>query len=428
MGLRALCPGTLLAATQQAQAATPEQRAADLVAQMTSAEKVDLIATGTAGVPRLGIPPLSARDGPNGIGTGERGVTAFPNAVNIGASWDRGLARHFGQALGQELRAKGFDWFFAPTVEVLRTPLWGRAAETYGEDPFLNGALVAPEISGVQSQHVMAQVKHWVGNTQETGRVGIPLVGPGVDDRVSLRALNEIYLPGFKSAVRKGGAASVMCSYNRINGLQSCQDPFTLGIVRNWMRGFVGPDAVLAVRDGATAANAGTDNFQIGGSSSFRSAANSGQIPQARIDDAARRILTGMLRVGLLDHPVGGAQPVASTPRHRKLATKISAQASCSAAEPPPPAAVLIADPLDRGDRVRRRPGNADRGGRLPCGVARRQGDHAAGGDPQAGRSRHQREVRAGNPRRRLPAGGSRQRVDPFVGIGSGPIRDLLLG
>ena len=276
----ALCAvGLFWTVGQQAEAATPEQRAADLVAQMTSAEKVDLVASGTAGVPRLGIPPLSARDGPNGIGTGERGVTAFPNAVNIGASWDRGLARHYGQALGQELRAKGFDWFFAPTVEVLRTPLWGRAAETYGEDPFLNGALVAPEISGVQSQHVMAQVKHWVGNTQETGRVGIPLVGPGVDDRVSLRTLNEIYFPGFKSAVRKGGAASVMCSYNRINGLQSCQDPFTLGILRNWMRGFVGPDAILAVRDGAAAANAGTDNFQIGGSSSFRSAANSGRNP-----------------------------------------------------------------------------------------------------------------------------------------------------
>jgi beta-glucosidase len=325
----ALCVvGLFWTVGQQAEAATPEQRAADLVAQMTSAEKVDLVASGTAGVPRLGIPPLSARDGPNGIGTGERGVSAFPNAINIGASWDRGLARQFGEALGQELRAKGFDWFFAPTVEVLRTPLWGRAAETYGEDPFLNGALVAPEISGVQSRHVMAQVKHWVGNTQETGRVGIPLVGPGVDDRVSLRTLNEIYFPGFKSAVRKGGAASVMCSYNRINGLQSCQDPFTLGILRNWLRGFVGPDAVLAVRDGAAAANAGTDNFQIGGSSSFRSAANSGQIPQARIDDAARRILTGMIRVGLLDHSVGGAQPVASTPRHRKLATKISAQAS----------------------------------------------------------------------------------------------------
>ena len=163
---------------QQAEAATPEQRAADLVAQMTSAEKVDLVASGTAGVPRLGIPPLSARDGPNGIGTGERGVTAFPNAVNIGASWDRGLARQFGQALGQELRAKGFDWFFAPTVEVLRTPLWGRAAETYGEDPFLNGALVAPEISGVQSRHVMAQVKHWVGNTRRPDALGFRWLAP----------------------------------------------------------------------------------------------------------------------------------------------------------------------------------------------------------------------------------------------------------
>ena len=235
-------------------------------------------------------------------------------------------------------------------------------------------------------------------------------------------------LPGFKSAVRKGGAASVMCSYNRINGLQSCQDPLTLGIVRNWMRGFVGPDAILAVRDGAAAANAGTDNFQIGGSSSFRSAANSGQIPQARIDDAARRILTGMIRVGLLDHPVGERAAGRQHSQAPQAGDEDLGAGQCAAAEPPPSPAVLIEDEVHRGDRLRRGPGNADRGGRLPRGVARRQGDHAAGRDPQARRSRRQCEVRTGDPRRRVPAGRSRQRVDTVVGVGSGPIRDLLLG
>jgi beta-glucosidase len=318
----------LLTVAQSAQAASPEQRAADLVAQMTQQEKVDLIADGLKGVPRLGIPGIPARDGPNGVGAGEKGVTAFPNAVNIGASWDRGLARRFGAALGQEARAKGFPLLFAPTVEVLRTPLWGRAAETYGEDPFLNGALVAPEIRGIQSAHVMAQIKHFVGNTQETGRVGSPIGSPGADDRISLRTLHEIYLPAFKAGMRKGGVASMMCSYNRINGTQSCQNPATLAIARKWLGGFVGPDSTLAVRNTPIGFTAGVDNFQIGSPAGFRMAAAAGQVSQARIDDAAQRILLGMIRVGLLEHPVGTAQPVASTRRHRKLATKISAEAS----------------------------------------------------------------------------------------------------
>jgi beta-glucosidase len=313
---------------QPAGAASPEQRAAALVAQMTQDERVDLIADGLKGVPRLGIPAIPSRDGPHGIGEGTKGVTAFPNAVNIGASWDRGLARRYGAALGQELRAKGFPLLFAPTVEVLRTPLWGRAAETYGEDPFLNGGLVAPEIRGIQSAHVMAEIKHFVANTQETGRVGIPIGAPGADDRISPRTLQEIYLPGFKAGMRKGGVASVMCSYNRINGTQSCQDPSTLAIAKKWLGGFVAPDSTLAVRNTPAGFAAGVDNFQIGSPAAFRAAAAAGQVSQARIDDATRSILLGMIRVGLLEHPVGAAQPVASTRRHRKLATKISAQAS----------------------------------------------------------------------------------------------------
>jgi beta-glucosidase len=312
-----------------AQAATPEQRADALLAQMTAAEKVELVADGHGGVPRLRIPPVFGVDGPNGVGSGSEGVTAFPNAVNIGASWDRSLAFRFGAAIGNETRAKGRSLLFAPTLNIVRTPLWGRAAETYSEDPFLTSELVVPETRGIQSARVMAEPKHYAGNNQETGRIGTPLAAPGVDDRVSRRTLEEIYFPGFKAAVQRGAAASVMCSYNRINGVQSCENPSTLGTLKGWgLRGFVEPDAILAVRDTAAGANAGVDNFQIGSPAALRAAVAAGKVPQARIDDATRRILIAMIRVGLLDAPAPVARAVASTPAHRALATRISAEAS----------------------------------------------------------------------------------------------------
>ena len=119
---------------------TPSQRASMVVAAMTTAEKLALLSNGSAGVARLGIPALRGIDGPNGVGEGNTHVTAFPDAETIAASWDLGVARAYGQALGAEAAGKGFDWLFAPTINIVRTPLWGREAETLGEDPFLTAA------------------------------------------------------------------------------------------------------------------------------------------------------------------------------------------------------------------------------------------------------------------------------------------------
>ncbi len=142
---------------------------------MTTAEKLALVASGSSGVARLGIPPLKFIDGPNGIGEASSGVTAFPDAETIAASWDRTVASAYGQALGAEAAGKGDTLLAAPTINIVRTPLWGREAETLGEDPFLTGSLVAPEIRGIQSRHVIAQVKHYAGNNQEIDRFGAPL-------------------------------------------------------------------------------------------------------------------------------------------------------------------------------------------------------------------------------------------------------------
>ena len=113
---------------------TPLQQANALLAQMTRDEKISLVANGGAGVPRLGIPALAPSDGPNGVRNGSPPRTAFPNAQVLAASWDTTLAQRFGVAVGDEAVAKGFNILLGPTVNILRTPLWGRAAETLGED------------------------------------------------------------------------------------------------------------------------------------------------------------------------------------------------------------------------------------------------------------------------------------------------------
>jgi beta-glucosidase len=319
-----------LVAGAHARRQSPLQRANALLGQMTRDEKVSLAANGAAGIPRLGIPGITPSDGPNGVREAPPGATAFPGAVSVAASWDRTLAEDYGTALGAEASGKGFNVLFGPTVNILRVPEWGRAAETLGEDPYLSGQTAAAEIQGIQGQHVIAQVKHFAANNQEIQRIGNPLgsppLSPAIDVIVSERALEEIYFPAFKTAVQEGGAASVMCSYSRINGLYACQNPFLLGTLKNdWgFTGFVGPDAVLAVRDTRAAIDAGTDNFQLGGVG-LPPLQVLADVPDDRLDDMVRGILTAMFSVGLFDQPsVGDPGAVVSTLDHQALATEIA--------------------------------------------------------------------------------------------------------
>src|SRR5262245_16034856 len=127
-----------------------EERASALVARMTLDEKIALASSGAKGIPRLRIPALVVSDGPNGVGHAAANVTAFPNAEVVAAAWDRTVAHRFGAAVGAEAAGKGLNLLFAPTVNILRTSRWGRTAETFGEDPYLAGELVASEIRGMQ--------------------------------------------------------------------------------------------------------------------------------------------------------------------------------------------------------------------------------------------------------------------------------------
>ena len=183
------------------------------------------------GVPRLGVPPLRLTDGPAGIRTA-RPATALPAAIALGASFDPELALRFGAVLGGEARAANQDVVLAPMVDIVRTPLAGRAFEALGEDPFLAARLAEAEISGIQSAGAIAAVKHLAANNQEDHRSAI-------DVHVDERTLREIYLPPFAAAIR-AGAGAVMCGYYAVNGVPACQNQMLLDRYLRGELGFTG--------------------------------------------------------------------------------------------------------------------------------------------------------------------------------------------
>ena len=210
-----------------------ELRVEDALARMTLEEKVAMTHAqskfSSAGVPRLGIPELWHTDGPHGIrpevlwdewdqaGWTNDSCTAFPALVNLAATWDRSLARLYGDCIGAEARYRGKDILLGPGINMGRTPLNGRTFEYMGEDPCLASGLVVPYVQGVQSNGVAACVKHFAVNNQETRRTETNSI---VDDRT----LYEIYLPAFKAAVQQGGAWAIMGSYNLYNGQFNCHN------------------------------------------------------------------------------------------------------------------------------------------------------------------------------------------------------------
>src|SRR4051794_20028619 len=239
------------------------RRAQGLVKRMTLDEKIQLVhGTGfvrnagyaghVAGIARLGIPDLFLADGPNGVGNGATGVTAFPAAINASATWDTALEHRYGQALGQEQAGKGNNVALAPTINILRVPEWGRSFETFSEDPFLTAAMATAEITGIQSRGVIADSKHFVANNQETDR-------SFNDMQVPERALREIYLPGFEAAVKRAGVLSAMCAYNRVDGDYACQKKSLLSGVlkREWGFGGFAVSDWAATHSSAQSANAG---------------------------------------------------------------------------------------------------------------------------------------------------------------------------
>jgi beta-glucosidase len=308
------------------------ERAGRLLAKMTSEEKVALAVHDFEAVAHLGIPALRYADGPNGI-RGPGNVTAFPASLALAATFDEGLAAEYGTAVAEEARDTGANVLLGPAVDIARVPLGGRLPEALGEDPCLAGRLAAAEARAIQDGHVIAMVKHFVGNNAETGRTGYATSSgrtPAVNTVVSERALRELYYPPFKAVVQRGRAGSVMGSYNRLNRVYACQHPGILRTLKDeWgWEGFVAPDFKHAVRDPVAAANAGLDIPGLAVTEG-RTAEDftSGAIPAERLDEIVRRILFAIFDAGLDRHPLAdeGRRPaLASTPEHVALATRIA--------------------------------------------------------------------------------------------------------
>jgi len=311
-----------------------QARAGELLAALTTDQKIQLALGNFAALASFGVPLLNADDGPDGLRN--PGTTAMPSGQALAATFDRALAFAYGQVVGSEARGEGFNEWLGPAVDIDRTPLAGRQPEAEGEDPFLAGNTAAQVVLGAQGQHVIATLKHYTAYNQDFGRIGFenapsPFArGPAVDVAVSERALQEIYEEPFRIAVQQGGLDSVMCSYNQINGLPSCQNPTTLGDLEtgDGFNGFVVPDFGFAVRDPVTAAQAGVDLPALPGDGSGGLTAadfTSGQVPASRLDDIDKRILYAIFASGVFDNPLPATPATeVSTQAHQQVATQVA--------------------------------------------------------------------------------------------------------
>src|ERR1700684_1510980 len=326
-----LCLALLPAFAQMASAPwmntslSPDQRAALVVKQMTLDEKIALLhgtgmkglgpmsplavgSNGGAGyvvaIPRLGIPAIQMSDAAYGVRvSGENGrySTALPSNLAGAASWALEPAYEYGELIGRELRAQGYNMTLGGGVNLTREPRNGRTFEYMGEDPILAGTLVGNRIKCEQAQHVIGDIKHYVMNDQESGR-------DEVDSIISKRAMQETDMLAFHIGIDVGQPAAVMCSYNAINGEYACQNKYILTDVlkKDWaFKGFVISDWG-GTHSTVQSSAAGLDHEQPMDDfygEKLKQAVESGTVPMAQLDDHVHRILRSMFLVGLFDFP-----------------------------------------------------------------------------------------------------------------------------
>ena len=264
---------------------------------------------------RLGIPALTETDAGIGVasqaGPNPRLATALPSNLAIAASWDRELAFSGGRMIGDEARRLGFNVMLAGGINLAREPRGGRTFEYGGEDPWLAASLVAAQIRGIQSNHVIATIKHFALNDQEGQRMTL-------NARIDERAARMSDLLAFQLAIGQSQPGAVMCAYNRINGVWSCENPWLLtDVLRNdWgYKGFVMSDWG-ATHSTIPSANAGLDQesgYPFDHSSYFgdalKEAIAGGHVSLSRLDAMAGHILYAMFANGLFDEPAGGGAP-----------------------------------------------------------------------------------------------------------------------
>lgn len=328
-----------------------ERRVEDALSRMTLEEKVAVLHAqskfSSAGVPRLGIPELWCTDGPHGIrpevlwdewdqaGWTNDSCTAFPALTCLAATWNPEMSALYGKSIGEEARYREKDVLLGPGVNIYRMPLNGRNFEYMGEDPYLSSCMVVPYIQGVQQNGVAACVKHFALNNQEVHRHGVNVI---VDDR----ALNEIYLPAFKAAVREGGAWAIMGSYNKYRGEYCCHNRYLLNDIlkRDW--GFDG--AVISdwggTHDTREAIDNGldleygswTDGLTWGASNAYDNyflaapyldLLRKGEASVEVLDGKVRRVLRLIFRTAMNTHKPFGSL---NSPEHAAAARRIAGE------------------------------------------------------------------------------------------------------
>jgi beta-glucosidase len=256
------------------------------------------------GVKRLGIPPLVISDAAYGIrdsGVNGRYATALPSNLGAASAWDPQSACEYGEVIGSELRAQGFNMTLGGGLNLTREPRNGRTFEYAGEDPLLAGTLVGNMMKCEQAEHVVGDIKHYVMNDQETGRFVVNAI-------ISKRAMQESDLLAFHIAISIADPGAVMCSYNRINGDYGCENAYTLTDVlrKDWgFKGFVVSDWA-GTHSTEKASAAGLDQEQPMADyygPKLKEAVEAGKVPVSEIDDHARRVLYAEFLSGVVDDP-----------------------------------------------------------------------------------------------------------------------------
>ena len=311
-----------------------EQRITELLRQMTLPEKVALLSGidnwRTASLPRLGIASMVVTDGPHGVRASQKeagrisgATTFFPPGVSMAASWNPALVEQVGAALGEETRAMGCDVLLGPCINIVRDPRAGRNFESMTEDPHLAGRIGAAYVKGVQSQNIGASVKHFACNNYEFER-------GRASSNVDERTLREIYLPAFETVVKEARPWTLMCSYNRINGVYACENRHLLREILKDEWGFAG----LVVSDwGANHSTvdslAGGLDLEMPGPAKYygrllTDAVYEWRIEEAVVDDSARRILRTLLMAGKWKSAALPAPGTVNTPGHQQVARALA--------------------------------------------------------------------------------------------------------
>jgi beta-glucosidase len=301
-------------------------RVGQVMAQMTNAQKVSILHGNNnsspyigniTGIPSLCIPNIGLQDGPHGVGDGLGGVTQMPSANASAATWDTALEQQYGSAIGAEFAGKGVQVALGPTLNIVRDPRWGRSFETFSEDPYLNGQMAAADIRGIQSQGVMAEMKHVAVYNIEN---------PAGTVVVDKRTMQELYLPAFQAAVQQGSPAAAMCAYSVVNSVPACQNPdlMNTGLYQQAnFGGFITSDWG-GTHSTVESANAGLTVEMPNGyfyADFLAQAVANGTVSQATLDTMVSRLLTQFFAFGLFDRaPSGSRDATVTTPAHAQVA------------------------------------------------------------------------------------------------------------